>query len=240
MPDLISHITRQLHAVATMREIARDANLLDTITDVQDWQCQRILATHQEMLHQPRFAPALHFFVDHVYGPQDFSQRDQDIGRLVPKLGKYLPASALVSLGDALQLNALSFELDYALARNLKSQTIDRQLYAGAYLNCDNQPQRQTQLQLMQALGNHLADAVATKGISTLLMLSRRPAKKAGLGVLHQFMSSGHKAFKHLGKADDFILPIVQREQQLMTALFDPAEDNPLPMIPLYTPALEV
>jgi hypothetical protein len=239
MPDLLRHISRQLHGIATMRDIARDAKLLPIITAVQDWQGQRMLVTHEDMLLQPRYAPALHFFVEQVYGPQDFSQRDQDIARLVPKLGKYLPTSILVSLRDALQLNALSFELDYAMAYKLRAQDINRQHYAAAYRSCGNQPQRQQQLQLLQALGNHLATAVATKGISTLLMLSRRPAKKAGLQVLHQFLQHGHKTFKHLGEADDFILPIVHREQQLMNALFDPTAANPLPDIPVIIPALE-
>ncbi|MFT6899177.1 MAG: hypothetical protein ACJA13_003610 [Paraglaciecola sp.] len=239
MPDLLSHISRQLHGIATMTDIARKAKLLPIITAVQDWQSQRMLATHEAMLHQPRYAPALHFFVQQVYGPQDFSQRDQDIARLVPKLGKYLPTSILVSLGDALQLNALSFELDCAMANKLRTQDIDRQHYAAAYRSCNNQPQRQQQIKLLQALGNNLAAAVAIKGISTLLMLSRGPAKKAGLQVLHQFLQQGYKTFKRLGKVDDFILPIVHREQQLMNDLFDPAEANPLPDIPVITLAME-
>ncbi|MFQ3196573.1 MAG: hypothetical protein ACI8R9_000240 [Paraglaciecola sp.] len=71
------------------------------------------------------------------------------------------------------------------------------------------------------------------KGISTLLMLSLGPAEKGGLQVLHQFLHHGYNAFKRLGKADNFILPIIHSEQQLMNALFDPASTNPLPDIPV-------
>lgn len=236
MSELLSLITRQLQAVATMRDIARHGNLLETIAGVQDWQSQRMLLTHGDMLHQPRYAPALHFFVQQVYCSQDFSQWEQDIGRLVPKLGKYLPTSGLVSLGHALQLNTLSFELDHAMACRLRAQDINRHSYAAAYRSCDNQPKRQQQLQLLQSLGESLAAAVTTKGIGTLLMLSRGPAKKAGFQELHQLLRHGHKTVKRLGEVHDFMQPIVEREQHLLTALFDPAAANPLPDIPVINP----
>lgn len=239
MPELINHIARQLDAMSTMREIAQEANLLAQIRAVQEWQSARMLLTHSDLLLQPRFSPAMHFFVEQLYGPQDFSQRDQDITRLVPKMAKYLPNRALSILGDALELNALCFELDFAMAGKLRGQQITRQSYATAYLNCANQTQRQQQITLLQTLGTNLAEAVATKGISTLLMLARRPAKKAGLLSLYQFLHQGHHVFKRLGKADDFILPIVQREQQLMINLFAPEQINLLPDVTRVSPDQE-
>lgn len=233
MSESVSHIARHLHAVSTMRQIAKDANLLSGIGAIQEWQCQRMQLTYSDLRRQPRFAPAMDFFVEQLYGPQDFSQRDQDILRLLPKLAKYLPDSALNTLACASELNALSFELDFAMARKLRGQQVDRQYYAAAYLACANQTQRQQQIMLLHTLGNNLAKTVATRGISTLLILSRRPAKKAGLLSLHQFLQQGHQAFKRLGKADDFILPIVRREQQLTADLFNPAMANPLPDMPV-------
>jgi hypothetical protein len=67
------------------------------------------------------------------------------------------------------------------------------------------------------------------KGISTLLVLSRKPAKLAGVLSLHEFLEHGFKAFKKLGEVDDFVNPVVNFEQQLLTQLFDKSAANPLP-----------
>jgi len=212
-----------------MREIANKANMLETILAVQNWQCQRLLISHQEMYQQKRFKPAVEFFVNELYGPKDFSQRDQDIARVVPKMAKLLPEKALSSLASAVHLNALSFELDFAMARKLQGINIDRDSYAQAYRDCNNQVLRQQQISYIHTLGGDLADVVRMKGISTLLMLSRKPAKLAGVQSLHEFLEHGFKAFKQLGKVEDFVNPVVNYEQALLTQLFDKSMPNPLP-----------
>jgi len=229
MSDSIKQISRHLHGVNTMREIAEQANILETIRAVQNWQCQRLLLSHQEMYQQKRFKPAVEFFVEELYGPKEFSQRDHDIARVVPKMAKLLPEKALVSLASALHLNALSFELDFAMARKLHGLTIDRDSYAQAYRECNNQVLRQQQINYILTLGRDLANVVQMKGITTLLVLSRKPAKLAGVIALHEFLEHGFKAFKKLGEVDDFVIPVVNFEQALLTQLFDKSAANPLP-----------
>lgn len=229
MSDSIKQISRHLHGVNTMREIAEQANILETMRAVQNWQCQRLLLSHQEMYQQKRFKPAVEFFVEELYGPKEFSQRDHDIARVVPKMAKLLPEKALVSLASALHLNALSFELDFAMARKLHGLTIDRDSYAQAYRECNNQVLRQQQINYILTLGRDLANVVQMKGITTLLVLSRKPAKLAGVIALHEFLEHGFKAFKKLGEVDDFVIPVVNFEQALLTQLFDKSAANPLP-----------
>jgi hypothetical protein len=229
MSDSIKQISRHLHGVNTMREIAEQANILETMRAVQNWQCQRLLLSHQEMYQQKRFKPAVEFFVEELYGPKEFSQRDHDISRVVPKMANLLPEKALVSLASALHLNALSFELDFAMARKLHGLTIDRDSYAQAYRECNNQVLRQQQINYILTLGRDLANVVQMKGITTLLVLSRKPAKLAGVIALHEFLEHGFKAFKKLGEVDDFVIPVVNFEQALLTQLFDKSAANPLP-----------
>lgn len=230
MSDSVKQIMRHLHTVKTIQEIAEKSHLLKTIQDLQTWQCKRLLISHQDMYQQPRFKSAVEFFVDELYGPKDFSQRDQDIARLVPKMAKFLPEKALVSLASALHLNALSFELDFDMARKLNDQPIDRDSYALTYYECNNQTTRQRQIDYIHTLGHDLAEVVKMKGISMLLKVSRKPAKLAGVLALHEFLESGFKAFKNMGEVKDFINPLVAREQYILTQLFDPTAPNPLPM----------
>jgi hypothetical protein len=231
MSEFTKQIIRHLHSANTMQEIAEKAGLMATIRRVQDWQCKRLLVTYQDMYEQPRFKPAVEFFVKELYGPNDFSQRDKDIARLVPKMAKLLPDKALQSLASALHLNSLSFEMDFEIAKQLGDSPINRKTYAQAYVASDNVTARQQQIEFISTLGNDLGDVVRMKGISSLLFISRKPAKMAGVLALHEFLETGYKAFKHLGRVEDFVRPIIAKEQLIMTRLMDPKAANPLPEV---------
>ncbi len=229
MNDSTKQIIRHLHGIRTMQEIAEKAKLMATIRSVQAWQCKRLLASHQHMYQQKRFKPAVEFFIDELYGHNDFSQRDQDIARVVPKMSTCLPQKALQSLASALYLNTLSFELDFGLAKQLVNIEINRDTYAKAYVSCDNLANRQQQIDYIRTLGNDLADVVKMRGISSLLFISRKPAKMAGVLALHEFLEKGFKSFKNLGNVDDFITPVVNKEHEIMQQLAKPDSPNPLP-----------
>ena len=171
MTDFTKQIVRHLHGLNTMQEIAEKAEIMSTIRAVQSWQCKRLLVTHQHMYQQKRFKPAVEFFINELYGPYDFSQRDKDIARIVPKMSKFLPEKALQSLASALHLNTLSFELDFDLARKLVNTEINRDTYASAYVSCDNIANRQQQIDYIRTLGHDLADVVKIKGNSSQALI---------------------------------------------------------------------
>ena len=229
MSDSLTDIIKHLESVQQLNQSVQENNLSDTLAQLQHWQCQRLLATHDDLWSQKRFKPAMQFFIDELYGPKDFSQRDADIARVVPKMATLLPEKALSSLASALHLNSLSLEMDLAMVKQLNGQTVTRDSYAQAYRDCDNQAQRSLQIDFIEELGDTLAEVVKIKGISALLMVSRGPAKVAGLLSLHEFLEQGYKAFRKLGKVEEFIDPIVRHERELMLALFEQRDVNPLP-----------
>ncbi|GAA0858443.1 FFLEELY motif protein [Aliiglaciecola litoralis] len=231
MPSTLELIISHLQHAEKLHHKTQALGLVDALRVLQDWQTKRLLATYQDLWQSKRFRPAMEFFIDELYGPKDFSQRDQEIARVVPKMAKLLPNQALQSLEAALQLNSLSHEMDLNLTEHLVGKPVTRETYAQAYRLCDNRAQREQQLRLLEGLGEDLADVVKIKGISALLMLSRKPAKVAGVESLHSFLETGYKSFKRLGNVDDFIGPIVTRERQLMEGLFAQNDENPLPEI---------
>lgn len=228
-------IVEHLHRVNELRATAEQSNLLDKVHNLQAWQCQRLLATHADLARQKRYQLAMEFFVDELYGPKDFSQRDADLARVIPKLASVLPQKAMSALDDALALNALSFELDLEMARLLGDSTLDRDSYALAYRQVGHQEAREHQIEIIAHLGQQLADVVHIRGIGMLIKLARRPAKMAGLLTLHEFLERGFHAFKALGDVHSFIDPVIARERELMLQLFDPdihlPKDNPLPHV---------
>ena len=113
--DIIQHIYR----VNALRDLAGQLKLMPMIHQLQYWQCERLLISHDDLAKQQRYQKAMAFFVEELYGPKDFSQRDADLVRVIPKLAKVLPEKAMNAMNDALSLNALSFDLDMAMAQYL-------------------------------------------------------------------------------------------------------------------------
>ncbi|NVK58119.1 MAG: hypothetical protein HWE26_21195 [Alteromonadaceae bacterium] len=236
---MVDAIIAHLQQVNARRTEAENMQLLSSIHTLQQWQCERLLATHAEMAQKPAYAKAMDFFVDELYGPKDFSQRDADLMRVIPKLAKALPNKAMQAIEQALWLNALSFDLDMAVARELREQQpplgepLNRSTYAKAYRAVGRTADREQQINIVANLGQQLADVVRIPGIGLLIKVSRRPAKLAGLLSMHEFLQRGFSAFKDLGDVSAFIEPVVATETELNAKLLDSridlTEENPLP-----------
>ena len=233
MSNTLKKIIQDLQETEQMRQLISQQNLTQSVRELQSWQTKRLLVTHHDLWNSKRFKPAMQFFIDEIYGPRDFSQRDIELARVLPNMAKVLPNKGLKSLQAALRLNCLSLELDIALVHELDNKEINRSNYFTCYRQSSNQSKREEQIQLLKDLGLDLAKVVKITGISAILMLSRKPAKVAGVESLHAFLEKGFKSFKKLGEVHDFIDPIINRERELMHLLFaakGPTE-NPLPEV---------
>lgn len=236
---MAQEIIKHIHRVNAQRDLANKLDLIALIHQLQDWQCQRLLVSHDDLAKQQRYQKAMAFFVEELYGPKDFSQRDADLVRVIPKLAKVLPEKAMNAMNDALSLNALSFDLDMEMAQYLNkhfaTQPINRDSYAQAYRSVGRKDDRESQITIISHLGDQLADVIKVRGIGMLISMSRRPAKMAGLLALHEFLDRGFNAFKAIGDVQSFIQPVLERETRLMEILLSEnttlPEDNPLPVV---------
>lgn len=236
---MAQEIIKHIHRVNALRDLANQLGVMPIIHQLQHWQCERLLITHDDLAEQKRYQKAMAFFVDELYGPKDFSQRDADLVRVIPKLAKVLPDKAMNAMDDALSLNALSFDLDMAMAQYLQAhfpdEPINRDNYALAYRHVGRIDDRTHQIDIISHLGDQLADVIKIRGIGMLISLSRRPAKLAGLLALHEFLERGFDAFKALGDVQSFIQPVLVREKAIMQTLLSDEltlpEDNPLPVV---------
>ena len=233
MSNMLEKIIQDLQETEQMYLLISQQNLTENVRELQTWQTKRLLVTHDDLWNSKRFKPAMQFFIDEIYGPKDFSQRDIELARVLPNMAKVLPDKGLKSLQAALRLNRLSLELDIALVQELNNKEINRSNYFTCYRQSSNQSKREEQIKLLEDLGLDLAQVVKITGISAILMLSRKPAKVAGVESLHGFLEKGFNSFKKLGEVHDFIDPIINRERELMNSLFaakGPTE-NPLPEV---------
>jgi hypothetical protein len=191
---------------------------------LREWQAGRLARTHAVLLASPRFGEAAQFFLSDLYGPKDFSSRDEEVERILPLLIKMLPASALRTIALAVELDALSEELDSAMIAELCRagliDCIDEDAYAAAYRVVGCQAERERQILLIRETGEAL-DRLARKPLlSGMLKLMRGPAHLTGLGELHEFLERGFNAFRGMGSASEFLDSIESKEQKLLTRLF--------------------
>lgn len=197
---------------------------------LREWQSLRLARTHRDLLDSPRYGPAARFFLDDLYGPKDFSRRDDEVERIVPLMTRLLPPSALRTIAMAIGLDALSEELDSAMISALRAagcmRQIDEQAYVGAYRACNNRPQREAQIRLVGEIGTALAALTRMPLLSGMLRMMRGPAHVAGLVELHEFLDRGFGAFKHMGSADEFLRTVRDRETALMVDWFAAPPDR--------------
>jgi hypothetical protein len=195
------------------------------LPELRRWQAARLRASFARFLDDPSRRPAAEFFLADVYGDHDFSRRDADIARVLPKMQRLLPAALLDTVADAIELGALTQALDLRMAARLdriapRHRKLDMALYARAYRECGLPRLRARQIALIAEVGNGLARALRMPGVATLLRLSRVPARAMGLSELQGFLERGFDAFAALGDAPRFVEEIRREETAFSRALF--------------------
>lgn len=189
------------------------------------WQSRRLAATYRDFRKRQRYLQAVEFFRQDLYGPHDFSQRDADVEKLYPLLSRMLPSAALDALSGALELQALTQQLDAAMLDVLRnklslSDTLTPEMWAEAYRRTGREAEREHQVALTVRAGRQLDVVVTRPMIYTLVVLARGPAKAAGFGEFQDFIERGFKAFRSMGGATVFIDAVEARETKLMKELF--------------------
>ncbi len=146
----MSEIAERLRAL--LLRIQKQQALTKSSPDLQHrlaalraWQAQRLALTYADIRQRKPFVAACEFFLNDLYGEGDFGDRDRAVERVVPIMLRLLPEAVLNSLARAIELNALSQELDSAMALALpahcnSAEEITDLDYARAYLSTASLP----------------------------------------------------------------------------------------------------
>ena len=188
--------------------------------ELKAWQSRRLTRSYEDVAAQPRYRAATSFFIDDLYGAKDFSGRDQAMLRIFPVMTRILPASAVETAALAIELEALSEDLDQRLAAALPDGPITGASYGRAYRESSTPEERAHQIALIEAVGKRLDGLVKKPLVARTLKLMRRPAKVAGLGDLQDFLEHGFESFREMQGADEFLAIIRDRESAILRRLF--------------------
>ena len=198
-----------------------DAGFHMRLKAVKAWQQARLARSYADLAVDTRYAPAIAFFLNELYGIKDATMRDRDLVRMYPTIKRLLPKFAFDAVNAALELDVLAEEFDQALANALGRQPITEASYLKAFRAVGRREDRLRQIVLMQAVGEGLDRMVKKPLIFSTLKMLKGPAQMAGLGEMQQFLEAGFTAFRHMKGADYFLATIATREKILIERILD-------------------
>jgi hypothetical protein len=213
----------------------QDPVLGERLRALRAWQARRLARTYEGLRREPRYTAAVEFFLNDLYGPQDFSRRDLELSRALAPLRRALPATLLGVLAKAIELDVLTLELDQGMLEQLPEGPLTNASYAMAYHALGRTAERQRQIDLTVSIGADLERLVRQRWIGLALRAAHLPARAAGFGLLQQFLERGFASFRGMGSARPLLQAIRERETRLMDTLLrgDPLAGSPLPPGPV-------
>jgi hypothetical protein len=188
---------------------------------LQTWQSVRLQRTYNDFYNTPRYRDALEFFIRDLYGPQDFTDRNHELGKVLGKWERVLPEKAVLAISGALQLEALSLSLDIDVVEKLSNSPLDENVYAAAYRAADRRKDRLLQIGLILQAGEALNGLIKTPWVQPALRVARHPARLLGVMRLHEFLERGFAAFSKMQDAQPLLAEIRSREIAIMKNLFE-------------------
>lgn len=227
-------ILSQLAIVNDERQArAADPALGTVVLALKRYQQQRFARTYADLLASDRYAAASRFFLDELYGPKDFSDRDAQFARVVPGLVRLFPQELVETVGVLARLHALSESLDTVMGRHLLGRPLDSRAYVDAWQRTGQPQSREEQVRLTLTVGRDLDRLTRKPLLRASLHLMRGPARAAGLPALQQFLEVGFDTFKAMDGAQEFLSIVGERERGLANALFEASPDSGFDRPPL-------
>lgn len=210
-----------LNAVESERRTRADTPGLEAqVIAIKRYQQRRFCHTYADLLESSRYGAASRFFLDELYGPEDFTQRDAQFARVVPALVRIFPREIVETVATLAALHALSEKLDTEMGRHVRPAPITAQTYIDAWQSTGRPADREEQIRLTSTVAGRLDRLTRNAVIRNSLRLMRGPARAAGLADLQLFLETGFSTFRDMKGAQEFTSIVESRERNLAAALF--------------------
>ena len=190
---------------------------------LQIFQSNRLRRDYRDLAEVPAYEPLGEFFFNEMYGPRDFSQRDQEGRRLHHFIGM-LPGVRLRDLEEVLELLDLTNQLDEDLAQRMWQANIgtdfDEPTYEYFYRLADKYDDRHRQLTLVRTTLYNVFHLSRSAVLGMALRRSHFIARLAGIGHVHTFLRRGYDTLQNVTSIDHFAETIYQRELDRLNRIY--------------------
>lgn len=191
---------------------------------LQILQSNRLRRDFSDLAAIPMYEPVGEFFFNELYGPRDFSQRDNDARRLQHFL-HIMPGVHLHDVEEILDLLSITADLDDDLTRLLIASgapiTFDEQIYEQLYREANNYDERYRQLELIQNCLWNVFRLSRSHILGMALESSGLLARLAGFEAGHTFLLKGFRALRDVSEIDYFAVTIYNRERARLDRIYE-------------------
>jgi len=190
---------------------------------LQTFQSQRLRRDLADLAAESQYQQIGQFFFEEMYGPRDFSARDEQAQR-VHKFIHRIPGVTIHDVEPVLDLLALTNKLDDEIANLLielgAPLDFDEAIYERAYRLADNYAARLTQIDLaIDALANvHRLGRKRLLGVA--LQSTQALAHAVGMGDIHRFLRLGYQAIQPVRNIQHFLITIETREKARLDRIY--------------------
>lgn len=224
--DTIRHSLADVTALRAQQQ--SDPSLAQAVLAVKQWQSRRFAGTYADLMAAPLYQGATRFFLEELYSPGDYSERDTQFGRIAGTLQTVFPQAVVQTATDLALLHMQTERLDHAMGLawvHLPATPADATRYVAAWRGVGERAEREQQLASVMKLGQDLTRFTRMPGLRMMLRMMRKPAQAAGLGALQHFLETGFDTFGEMarrrGAVEHFLATVHAREAALMQALFE-------------------
>lgn len=199
----------------------RDPALMSCLVAVQQWQKSRMQGTHKELFSEEKHTKLSAYFLNRLYGGDEFETLARQLERIVPKakkVEKIVPNKAIETGNFGIRLAVLAVKLDEEIAQYLLKNQLDvtEENMIEAYHASDQKEQREEQMALLSKLCYRLDKYVRSFMLKKAFDLSKGTAYNHGFNALYDFLGEGFDAMKPIKSMAGFIEPFCDAELKLI------------------------
>src|SRR5664279_4883712 len=173
-----------------------DPGLNAKVLALKEFQQRRFSRTYADLLASARYGAVSRFFLDELYGPNDFTRRDTQFARMVPGMALFFPNQIVETVSTLAELHALSETFDTAMGAKLKDERIGATDYVRAWQGVGRAPDREHQIALTLSVATSLDRLTRKPLLRSSLRLMRGPARATGVSELQHFLETGFDTFR--------------------------------------------
>lgn len=186
-------------------------------TALQQFQSRRLNKTYADLQSDSEYSAIGHFFFNRLYGPQDFSFRDNSIRKLHKVLDGAVYNGMLTAVTQVIRLHELTDNMDNMTVEKMLAEgigtDIDLTAYGRIYRETGTYSDRVEQIELAIAVTHTFYRLSQKWVVGASLKTVHFTAKMLGMGRIMAFINDGYNAFRKIKHIDTFTETIDRREK---------------------------
>lgn len=191
---------------------------------LQTFQSRRLRRDYADLADEEQYKQIGEFFFEEMYGPRDFSARDEQAHRL-KQFVHIVPGVGVRDVEPSLQLLDLTNKLDDSVTVWLMTLDapldFDEAVYERAYRLADNYDERVLQLELVSAALYNVYRLGRKPLLGTVLQGMQGLALATGMADIHRFLLLGYQAIQPVRDIYRFVETLCLRERDRLDRIYE-------------------